>query len=59
MEVNMPAVDCKITMYDTDTFIVRFYLPTGNLMDSLEAKEIEVDSLTLSYLLAKETMEVI
>jgi hypothetical protein len=55
----MPAVDCKITMYDTDTFIVRFYLPTGNLMDSLEAKEIEVDSLTLSYLLAKETMEVI
>jgi hypothetical protein len=58
MEVNMPAVDCKITMYDTDTFIVRFY-KDDVLTDSWESREIEVDSLTLSYLLAKETQEII
>jgi hypothetical protein len=54
----MPAVDCKITMYDTDTFIVRFY-KDDVLTDSWESREIEVDSLTLSYLLAKETQEII
>jgi hypothetical protein len=54
----MPAVDCKITMEDTDTFIVRFYRD-DSLTDSWEVKDLEIDSLTLSYLLAKETMEVI
>lgn len=53
----MPAVDCKVSIYD-NVFIVRFY--TGNILeDSWEVTDLEVDSLTLQYLLSKEAYEVI
>ena len=54
----MPAMDCEIQMYNQDTFIVRFY-NDGVLQDSIESGEVTVDSLTLSYLLSKETQEAI